>query len=830
MEASLAIHGTVASSGVTQFANEACEAVETLTPYVPTPYTVPQADLQDLKAYFKRPRLIQRGSIAFANRNRLFASDLSINNLPTFFPQWTQRLSGVYGVRFKACYRLQVAATAFHQGLLALSFQYGTNAVGPDVFSRSSVSAAATNLPHVRMDLAELTMVELSVPFLYANEFLTVTPGDNYGGTLGHVALNTLLPLISVVGLNPPSYEMYIWLEDMELFGADNAASTTVTLQSGPIQEQASVIEKELRSSRLVSRGLDTVSKVSSFVAKHVPMLASIAGPTAWAADIAAGVARYFGFSRPLIQDPTCTHVRISTVGEGHVDTAYNGLAVGPFQSNTLAFDGVSGATDVDEMALSFITSQFSQICVGNISTSNNHTVVVYATNVGPCNFWFRAPATAPFCNIVHPRNSASLITQSGNTFLPSSLMNIASCFRLWRGDIIFRFTFAKTKFHGGRYMVTFNPKTYFSTSTSTASATAEGPEIVGGLMQPYGHSQIMDLRDGNVFEFLVPYSNESPYVSYMTSIGSVVVSCMDPLQANASVTPVVPFVVEVAGGDNFELADYAGNYYVASHLGTIYEQAGELPAATNALVQAATTSASQHTIGERFTSAKQLIMVPSYNTGTVAASTTVNTYVPPWWYYPGGAQVNVFPLTIPINVSTSFVGCGYAPGYLASMYAFVRGSTDFHVYPAGSSTGSRMLIIAEQLPAESSYGNTTRTDYQGRTNTSSTPKIIACDGAPLHVRLPAYQSIVRVPSHLLRDNLFLRTLGNSAFSLALPEFGHSVRVVCQNISSTGSVTITSSHAGDDATMSCYLGPAPCVIPNAASTNPVFPDFTVSTV
>lgn len=836
MNASLSISGNPGSTGVTQFANEACEAVDTLTPYVPTPYTYPQPDLQDLKAYFQRPRLISRGSVPFASRTRLLASDLSIANLPTFFPQWNQRLSGAYGVRFKACYRLQVAATAFHQGILGLSFQYGTNAVAPDSYSRSEFSASATNIPHVRLDMSELTMAELNVPFLYTNEFMTITPGENYGGTVGHVALNVLLPLISVVGLVQPSYELYIWLEDMELFGADNSASTTITLQSSPsaapaiVQEQASVIASELRSSRLLSNGLDTVSKVSSFVARHIPMLSSIAGPTAWAADIAAGVARYFGFSRPLLQDPVQSHVRLSTVGEMHVDTPYNGLAVGPFQSNTLAFDGVTGATDVDEMALSFLTHQFSQICVGTLSTANNHTVVLYATNVSPSSFWFRSPATFPFCNTVYPRNSSSLITQSGNTFLPSSLMNIASCFRLWRGDIIFRFTFAKTKFHGGRYMVSFNPRTVFSTSTSTAPTTVEGPEIVAGLMQPYGHSQIMDLRDGNVFEFLVPYSNESPYVSFMSTVGSLSVSCMDPLQANASVTPTVPFMVEVAGGDNFELADYAGNLFVASHVGTVYEQSPELPAASAALVQAATTSASQHTIGERFTSTKQLIMIPSYNTGTVAASSTVNTFVPPWWYYPGGAQLSVFPLTNPINVATSFVGCGYTPGYLASMYAFVRGSTDFHVYPAGSSTGSRMLIIADQLPSESGYGNFTRTDYQGRTNTAATPKVVACDGAPLHVRWPAYQTVVRVLRHLISDVLFLRTLGNSNFSVSLPEFGHAGRVTIQNISSTGSITLMSSHAGDDATMSCYLGPMPVVIPNAASVNPMFPDFTSSTV
>jgi hypothetical protein len=833
MDASLSISGAVAASGVTQFANEACEGVQALTPYVPTPYAVPQVDLQDLKAYFQRPRLISRGALPSAVRTNILRSDLSIANLPTFFPQWTQRLSGVYGIRFKACYRLQVAATAFHQGVLALSFQYGTNSVGPDVFSRSSFSGACTNLPHVRMDLSELTMVEFSVPFLYANEFIPVSGGDNYGGTVGHLGLNWILPFVSVVGLNLPTYELYIWLEDIELFGADNASSTNIVLQSPAIVEQApSVVAKELRSSRLISSGLDTVSKVSAFVAKHVPVLSSIAGPTAWAADIAAGVARYFGFSKPLLQDPVQTHVRISSVGEGHVDVPYNGLAVGPFQSNTLAFDGVTGATDVDEMALSFVTHQFSQICVGTVNITNAHGDVIYASPVSPSVFWFREPFARPYCNIIYPRNSTSVTgIPAGNTFLPSTLMNVCSCFRLWRGDVVYRITFAKTKFHGGRYMVSFNPKTYFATSTSAATPNVDGPEVAGGLVQPYGHSQIMDLKDGNVFEFVVPYASEQPYVTFTSAIGSISIVCLDPLQASSSVTNNLSFMIEVAGGENFELADYAGNMFVASHVGTIYQQAGDITSSTSsALVASATTSASQHTIGERFTSLKQLIMIPCYNVGTVAASTVTNTFVPPWWYYPGGAQLSAFPLATPINVATAFVGCGYTPGFLASMYAFARGSTDLHVYPAGSSTGSRMLLTVEQLPAESGYGNFTRTDYQGRTNTSAAPKVVAIDGAPLHVRLPAFQTIVRVPTHFFNDNLFTRALGNSSFSLALPELGHVGRLVAQNVSATASLTVTSSHAGDDATMSCFLGPEPIVIPNAASVNPVFPDWTSSAV
>jgi hypothetical protein len=53
--------------------------------------------------------------------------------------------------------------------------------------------------------------------------------------------------------------------------------------------------------------------------------------------------------------------------------------------------------------------------------------------------------------------------------------------------------------------MVSFNPNVAINSENSFLG-TVEGPEVVGGLVQPYGYSKILDLKDANVFEFLVPY------------------------------------------------------------------------------------------------------------------------------------------------------------------------------------------------------------------------------------------------------------------------------------------------------------------------------------
>lgn len=821
MTSSLAVVGDAMAAGVTRFANEACDGVEVNEDYVPSDYLQPTADLQNLKDYFQRPRLFRRGTVAFADRGNQFLVEIGQGFLITTFPQWLNRLSGVYGVRFKLNFRLQVAATAFHQGILALSYQYGTTASTAFKFQRATSSAASTNLPHVRLDVTESTMCELSVPFVYAYDFWPVTGSLDYD-SLGVVALNSIVPPISVSGLSPFSYECYVFLTDMEFFGADNNATTVITLQSG-------VIAKELRESKLISRSLTGAAKVAGFVSKHVPMLSGLAGSTAWALDIAAGAAKYFGFSKPLIQDPVMRILRQWYAGDSQVDVAMAGFSVGGFQSNTLAVDGSLGATNVDEMSLAFVLSQWSQICVGFVATTDTHSKVIYASPVSPSCWWFRAPASAPYCNKVLPLDSSGLISQSGNCILPSTLMYVSSYFRSWRGTVKYRFTFAKTKFHGGRYMVSFNPSNVWLT-VPTGIAAIEGPEVASSLVQPYGYSMIMDLRDGNVFEFSVPYIVENPWAFWSSSVGGISVVCIDPLQSGSAVSSTVPFLVEVAGGDDFMVADYAGNLLVPYSKGTIYQQSGDITqkgsstvSGLDAVVKSATIDPSQYTIGERYTSLKQCIMIPSYTSTLVAASNTSSTILAPWHNTCITSQIGAGGVTSPIPTNTSFIGAGQSPGTLSKMYAWVRGSTDYHIYSPNTPAGN-LSLIAEQIPVEGGRGVPTGLQTY-RNNFGATPKVISYGDTPLHIRLPAFQRLARLIAYADDGSGFTRLIGNYPVLSSLFRT-HFTRL----ISTTGSTAVTiyiGCAAGDDAMMSGFIGPEPCVIPNSLGTNRVFGDWTI---
>jgi hypothetical protein len=633
LDASMKLVGDVSDQGVTAFDSEACEAVDALANYMPMALAMPQPDIQDLKSYFGRPRLVQRGTIPFGSTAFVYAAGFENDNatLKQYFPQWTQRLAGAYGIRFTLNFRLQVAATAFHQGVLAMSFQYGQFADG--AMNRIIKTFACTNVPHVRLDVSEQTMAELRIPFLAATEFLEVEPQTlnnptnvDYGG----FSITPILPSVTITGLAVPTWDLYCYLTDIELFGVDVINPSSVVLQGG-----GDLISKEVKESKVISGTLSNMAKISSFVSRGIPSLAAIAGPAAWALDTAAGVAKYFGYAKPMVQDPALKAYRTNYGNEYNVDMPQVGDVVGPFQGNTTVIDTSLGATDVDEMAIAFVASQWSQICRTQVATTNSHGLAIYSAPISPSALWFRAGSSTPFSNIAYPTSSTALAAQTGNCFMPSSLMYISSFFKYWRGSMKFRFTFAKTKLHGGRYMVTFNPSPYVQYERGNFGASVTGPEIVGGYQQPYGNSMIMDLKDSNIFEFTVPYVSAVPYCSFNSSTGGLTMVCIDPLQATGTVANTVSMLVEVCAGEDWELADYSGTYFPIHIDGTVYTQSG------GSLVQKTIKPPHSNTMGDRIMSVKQMIQMPAPYDFNVGGGTTDQGYIAPWFSNPTYTRVN---------------------------------------------------------------------------------------------------------------------------------------------------------------------------------------------
>lgn len=758
-----------------------------------------QGDLQDLKDYFRRPRSIFSGNVT----NGSFSTNqITINrtNIGVWFPQLNGRLSGVFGWRFKLRFRIQIIATPFHQGLLCMSFQHDNNNTN---FDRTAHSSTMTNIPHVRLDISSLTAAELEVPFIYRDEFMSLEDLTDYGD----LSIATILPVVAVAGQSPVQYNIYMTIEDIELYGATQWSTTSITLQSG-------VVMQEIKENHLLSKTLAGVAKVSSFIARGVPSLSAIAGPVAWAADTASGVAKYFGYSRPLVQDPAMRTYVSDNVHENNVDISAVGNTLGLMASNTLAVSPQFGATDVDEMALDYLVSRYAQICVGYMSTTDTEATAVYATPVSPAAFWYRRPATAPYCNVIYPTSSNVLISQSGNCFQPSHLFWWSSFFRAWRGTIKFRITIAKTKFHAGRYLISFYPRDINQRFASDYGGSVDGPELAFGRVQPFGYSLMMDLKDDNVFEFSVPFMLQRPYTLFCSSIGSVSIVCVDSLIAPSTCSNTVPFLVEVAGGPDYEMADFTGAT-MAPAMGnySIYTQSG--------VVITPIENPSSVTIGEQIKSAKQMIQSPGYFGGSVSGATPFKAVLLPWWAYVPSTSLTAS-ASVPLNVAVNFSGLGCTGSVIARAYNYVKGGTDHHFY----SNTSNVVVSVDQVPQSgvaTVLDGASRYNFQQPPLTSTTPKVIRCEmpGA-MHIRVPAFQTRLRVPPTEL-DNQSLTVLGSGSANLSSVIHGSTISVRSYNTAAI--IYRYSRAAADDAACAYYIGPPPLVICNSAQTNPVERDI-----
>jgi hypothetical protein len=817
MDASMSISGNVDNAGMTQFANEACDAVTALGNYVPASLTTSQANVQDIKEYFARPRLYSRGVVTFGTTAQLHSYQFNSDQgaLKAIFPQWEQRLAGAYGIRFTMNFRLQVAATAFHQGVVVLCWQYNKTSSSTSLFPRTDHAPTCTNIPHVRLDLSEQTMVELSVPFIYPTEFMEVEQiaSTQYAFPYGQVSLVPILPSASVAGLSAATYDLYCYLTDIELLGVDVINPTVAVLQSG-----GDILTREIKSSGVVSSSLANMSKISRFLARGVPSLSAIAGPAAWALDTMAGVAKYFGYSKPMLQDPAAKMLTTRYAADGHVDQPATGEVVGLFQGNSTVVSTSLGATDVDEMSLAFITQQWSQICRLSVATTDTHGVFIYTSPVSPSVMWFRAGSTRPFSNISFPKSNLDLVSQSGNSFIPSSLMYISSFFRLWRGSIRYRFTFSKTKLHGGRYMVTFNPYASYQGSVANFGAQVLGPETVATYVQPYGNSLIMDLKDGNVFEFQVPYTSMSPYVNFTSAIGSIAITCVDPLQATATVSASVGLLVEVCGSSDFELADYAGPYFPLHKTGTIYTQSG------GSVVIPVIADPAPTTIGEVVKSVKQLIQVPHNVRIPATAGTVSENYVAPWFVYTAYQTINALSGLPNTNNSVgAFRGAASPGAALAQCYAFCKGGTDLHVYTQQNTVQLRIHQVPQEYEAPS--GSLRVTTLSKRCFPSASPMVIASNGTAMHARLPSFQAYARIPVCYLDTNIS-GPMPTSITGAPKPVVTHfnKLYIDASDVANNEDVFINRS-ASDDAALAHYMGPVPIFIPNGLSTNPIEPEI-----
>lgn len=794
---SLAINSAPESTGVTSFLDEAtvCATAPVVAPS--TGFAAGSDDVQDLKEYFRRPRLVQAFN-ASTSRSSLLNIDVDrVQIFTTWFPAGLTRLEGVQGIRFTMKFMLTCASNPFHQGLVALAFQYDATNTTTEQFNRANSIALVTQLPHVRLDLSEHTAVNLEIPFLHDQDFI---PLDNTAvRPYGTLSVSQVLPTPSLVNSGPATFKLFVYLEDLELIGAAPINYTTVTAQSGikhstqPKNSKANQINEELKKTKVISRVTSALGTGMAVASAAFPPLAAIGGPTAWFLHATSKVASSLGYSKPRDENEPARMLKTDYVGEINIDMPNEAFSLAPFATNKLRVDSTMGGTDEDEMLMEPLLARYSQIFVGDMATTDSTGSRLYATNVSPNYFWFRTNSLRPGGNLPFPA-TANLTT---NCVQPSIICYLAQFFRYWRGGLTFKFSFAKTKFHGGRVIVGFVPTSTDVVSNGPGSSVVQALEVSAGLPQPFSYSKIFDLRDGNEFEFDVDYLSPSLYLGIGGTIGGLTLTVLDPLITNGEASGTITYLVEVKAKNDFQFSFPSIPNFTAVLSNSSYAFFQSGLGVTNA------RDPDEHTIGEKFTSVKQLMMLPNYTTIDVANASVSLTSLPYWMYLP---RLNP---SVPQAVPTQgYFACNRA-GLLAAMYAYWNGATAYHVYKDGDTTGVSHYIGYSRGDAFNGTALNGASIYAHTTLTSA--NLAYSNLSAGHFEAPTYSKYPRISTRSIYTATPTRYFipGGSSFLVDFNSTCAGPQLNIRNTSGSAKRLVLSVAAADDARATTFIGVPP---------------------
>jgi hypothetical protein len=430
-------------------------------------------------------------------------------------PMWVDKLKGYFGIRMDMRFRLVVNANKFQQGRYCMGWvplggiTRTTSNFKATFFNNMHMATLIqrTTVPHVEIDIATQTACELLVPFAAVQNFWPLN--QNFNATdscpLGFMNVYPYSPLVSPTGSTTASYTLYVSFENIKLFGA---ASPTAGLQDKEVTNtQNGPISGIARS---FARGFQEFS--------NIPLLGEYALTMSWVSDRVARTAAMFGFSKPTQGDSLQKVEIINNPSHSNIDGDADVRALSYLSKpGTIPLKGLSG-TDFDEMDFSYIIRKYANYATFSWNTGNLAAVTLYADDVHNNKFV----------------NNAGVISWTPVSF-------VSNFFNLWRGSLKFRFKFVKTEFHSGRLEFVFYP-------TDDLGSLTNGPHYVNRL--------IVDIREHMEIELIIPYISRYPYMQLGEKIGVLEVNVVDPLIAPASVSSSVTVLVEIAGGDDFELAE----------------------------------------------------------------------------------------------------------------------------------------------------------------------------------------------------------------------------------------------------------------------------------
>lgn len=596
---------------------------------------------EGINAFMGRPRLYS--SYGWTTSQTSNTDLVTLDLAPILLnAEYANKLIGYNLIRGTFVVRVELNATPFHQGALLIHHipNFANMLLVDPNFNIGYNTTLTSKIQHpgAVLDASETSLI-YKIPYVGPASFfdrIRANPVD-----WGRVIVTVLAPLrTGTLGTDNVEFDVWTYMEDVELGAPALAQSKRVNLTE----------VKEQKSGPL-SSGLSIASRAVS-VLSEIPMLKTFSEPTAWALNIASGIASIFGFSKQPIEDKQ----HIVATGNHRYDACGDGSSaafpMGLVHNNRLSVDDRFSLSGQDEMSFAFLKTVPNLVAVAAWPASSVAGTNILSRAIGPDRFYEISTQTtgARVATLRH--------------FGP--LGYVSNAFRMWSGSMNITVKLRKTKFHSGRLQATFTP---FYSATGASLNTPITP-----TNSLYSLREVIDVRTSDSFTMRLPYQMSQLYLNVGETMGQFDLVVLNPLRAPESCSQIVEFDVYITAGDDFELqVPGQGTITQVPFRGAVAQSKVITKTEIgNSGIKPPGHENSSLCVGEHFMSVKQILnrMTQVYVSNTSITGNTI--------------QMVSHGIGCGGNSTGGFVssnGYGDAFSYFAAMYLYVRGGMRVSIY-----------------------------------------------------------------------------------------------------------------------------------------------------
>lgn len=363
-----------------------------------------------------------------------------------------------------------INASPFYYGAALMSYQPVPNIAGGAIAASAGtdlLNNALSQRPHVWLYPHCSQGGSMELPFIYMYDAVDLTSASSVQN-LGQIRIKsytTLENANSVVGVGA-TIRVYAHATNVRLGGPTVKAA----LQSGVISGPATAVAN--------------ISKMM----ENVPVIGKFAKATTIGAKAVSGVASLFGFTDvPVIRDvEPLKNLPFHSLTSAHIGEPVTKLALDP--KNEVSIDpSITGVHVDDELAIAKFVDRYAVTGIATWTASAAPDALLWCARVTPDSNNFETASVPGTFRVQHT---------------PSA--QVSKLFTYWRGSIVYKITAIASKFHRGRYVITWDPTGDISAAQS----------YVGSCF-----TKVVDISEETEVEVVIPYLQPNPFCRTIDSL-----------------------------------------------------------------------------------------------------------------------------------------------------------------------------------------------------------------------------------------------------------------------------------------------------------------------